>query len=70
MTYFMYILKSVIRGRFHVSKKGCIHNSLTAQSIHLRKKNIAGPTERSAMYLYNLNMIAKSLNTTFAAPAL
>ena len=26
---------------------GCIRRSLTAQSIHLREKNIVGPTERS-----------------------
>jgi len=27
----------------------CSHSSLTVQSIHLREKNIAGPTEKSRM---------------------
>ena len=33
---------------------GCSCTSFPAQSIHLREKNIAGPTERSAMHMHCL----------------
>ena len=31
---------------------GCSHGSLTAQSIHLREKSIAGPTERPKIFSF------------------
>ena len=41
------ILRVLIMGLWCVTvQTGCYYSSLTAQSIHLREKSIAGPTER------------------------
>ena len=39
-------------GKVATIQTGCSYTPSPAKSIHLREKNIAGPTERSAMHMH------------------